>query len=61
MANQIVFIIAEMHGLRIYVIMLPSSDFSVAHCWSTFLYHLPGLLRRPECEHFPANDCIRIT
>ena len=89
MANQIVFVIAEIHGLRIYAIMLPSSDFSVAHCWSTcnlpiflyklhvfcelhlfaeyyirfcnyymfrvssacwstFLYHLPGLLRRPE-------------
>ena len=32
MANQIVCVLAETYGLRIYAIMLPPSDFSVAHC-----------------------------
>ena len=31
MVNQIVFVLAEINGLRIYAIMLPSSDFLVAH------------------------------
>ena len=31
MANQIVCVLAETCGLRIYAIMLPPSDFSVAH------------------------------
>ena len=30
MANQIVCVLAETYGLRIYAIMLPPSDFSVA-------------------------------
>ena len=32
MANQIVCVLAETHGLKIYVIMLPPSDYSVAYC-----------------------------
>ena len=32
MAKQIVCILSETYGLRIYAIMLPPSDFSVAHC-----------------------------
>ena len=31
MAIQIVFVLTETYGLRIYAIMLPSSDFLVAH------------------------------
>ena len=31
MANQIVCVLAETYRLRIYAIMLPPSDFSVAH------------------------------
>ena len=31
MAIQIVFVLAETYGLRIYAIMLPSSDFLDAH------------------------------
>ena len=31
MANQIIILLAETYGLRIYAIMLPPSDFSVAH------------------------------
>ena len=32
MANQIVCVLADTYGMRIYAIMLPPSDFSVAHC-----------------------------
>ena len=32
MANQIVCVLAETYGLRIYATMLPLIDFSVAHC-----------------------------
>ena len=39
MAKQIFFVLAETYGLRIYAIMLPSSDFSVAH----YLDDLPEL------------------
>ena len=31
MGNQIACVLAETYGLRIYAIMLPPSDFSVAH------------------------------
>ena len=34
MANQIVCVLADTYGLRIYAIMLPPRDFSVAHCKS---------------------------
>ena len=32
MANQIVCVVVETYGLRIYAIKLPPSDFSVNHC-----------------------------
>ena len=32
MANRIVSVHAGIYGMGIYVIMLPSSGFSVAHC-----------------------------
>ena len=32
MANQIICVLAESYGLRLFSIMLPPSDFSVAYC-----------------------------
>ena len=36
MENKIVCVLAETYGLKIYSIMLPPSDFSVAH-WALIL------------------------
>ena len=36
LANQIVCVLAETYGLRIYAIMLPPSDFLVAHIKKCF-------------------------
>ena len=40
MANQIVCVLVETCGLRIYAIMLPPSDFSVAHWASLYCVFL---------------------
>ena len=48
MANQIVCVLAETYRLRIFAIMLPSSDFSVAHCSSYGSIHSGMLYCRKE-------------
>ena len=40
MANQIVCVLAKPYGLRMYAIMLPPSDFSVAHSLSKKISNL---------------------
>ena len=44
MANQIVCVLVETYGLRIYAIMLPPSDFSVSHSLRPTRCHF-GLIR----------------
>ena len=44
MANRIVSVHAGIYGIGIYAIMLPSSGFSVAHCY--VFYRLKPSFRR---------------
>ena len=50
MANRIVSVHAEIYGIGIYAIMLPSSGFSVAH------YHIPIIQIYKYNQHYQMHD-----
>ena len=58
MANRIVSVHVETCGMGIYVIMLPSSGFSVAH-WPHY-YLLPAVFPGDICTHTQKHNNLSL-
>ena len=58
MANRIVSVHTGIYGMGIYVIMLPSSGFSVAHCAKQFCYKRLNVILNKDLLNYIINTFI---